>query len=177
MASPLLRGQHPRGLPAGNIGSVHQKDLASSGGDTIVCIRTCAAGVVAASICALVVLGVWSMATVPRDDVQRVCAGSLLWWYVGASMVAGCCTVLPAMRLAHCTGEGLSRGVVRPLCFSLAISLSLSIWGYYEIMWRGCAFDALSSSELETIALAYASCFGVTVVYILAWVLMRVFIR
>ena len=173
MASPLLRGQVAGGRSAEHIRPMYQGDLTARRGDTIVCIRACAAGVVAASISALVVLGVWSMATVTRDDVQRACAGSLLWWYVGASMVAGCCTVLPAMRLAHCTGEGLSRGVVRVLCFSLVISLSLSIWGYYEILWRGCTFDALSSSELKTAALTYASCFGVIVIYILAWTLMR----
>jgi hypothetical protein len=129
----------------------------------------------ATCICGLVVAGVWSMATVGRATVTSVCPGSLLWWYVGASMAVGCCLVLPAMRLAHCDGDETGRGLRRSLWFALATSLAVSIWGYYELLGRGCGLGVLHGLAVAVVALTYSSCFGALVVYASARLVMRSF--
>lgn len=119
---------------------------------------------------------VWTLATVTRTEVQTICPGSLAWWYVVTSMVLSALILLPLVRDVWTTEIG-DRRLPRLWFMVACLCVIECVWGYCELLLRGCDFALLPNEWLFGIGLGFATGYSCMLLYSLYRILMLWYLR
>jgi hypothetical protein len=167
MSSPLLRSPVRRGRNA---------DIESADECNINVQKVCCRFVIVTVIAAFAVsICVWTLATVTRRDVHAICSDSLLWWYVVASLVLSILIMLPLIRAIWITDN---EGERRMLWFMVACLCVIEcVWGYCELLLRGCDFALLPNGWLYAIGLVFVTICSCVLLFTLYRLLMLWYLR